>query len=322
MSVTHSTNEQLLPNSAANGLRVDSAGGILSYEQRLSQNPRWALSEGSKFFDEKSAVQDTMRKIAHRLDELGIAYAVAEGMANFAHGYRRFTEDVDILVTREGRKTIHQKLAGLGYVPPFTGSKNLLDAETGVRIEFLTAGEFPGDGKPKPVAFPDPASQCVEIGGIKYVNLPTLIEMKLASGMTNTERIKDLGDVQEIIKTLTLPAEFAEKLNRYVREKYLELWHSVCAVRKRYLRIWRNKYLTPSAQSIDDMIAILQRAVDTLKAMRDDGVILDPDGGTGDDDAYLVTYDPNIAKKYDMHDESEFWEEAEEKDDPGGDDAV
>ena len=33
--------------------------------------------------------------------------------------------DVDILVTREGLKTIHERLEGLGYVPPFTGSKNL-----------------------------------------------------------------------------------------------------------------------------------------------------------------------------------------------------
>ena len=73
-----------------------------------------------------------------------------------AHGFRRLTDDVDILVTREGLKTIHEQLEGLGYVPPFTGSKNLRDTEYGVRIEFLIAGEFPGDGKPKPVAFPDP----------------------------------------------------------------------------------------------------------------------------------------------------------------------
>ena len=63
--------------------------------------------------------------------------------------------DVDILVTREGLSVIHAKLDGLGYVPPFSGSKNLRDAEHGVRIEFLIAGEFPGDGKPKPVAFPN-----------------------------------------------------------------------------------------------------------------------------------------------------------------------
>src|SRR6185437_12999138 len=114
-----------------------------------------------------------------------IPYAVAGAMAFFGHGFRRFTEDVDILVTREGLRTIHDRLEGLGYVPPFTGSKNLRDTERGVRIEFLVAGEYPGDGKPKPVAFPDPAGAGVEIDGIRYLRLPTLVELKIASGMTN-----------------------------------------------------------------------------------------------------------------------------------------
>jgi hypothetical protein len=182
----------------------------------------------------------------------------------------------------------------------------LRDAETKVKIEFLTAGDYPGDGKPKPVAFPDPASQGVEIGGTKYVNLPTLIEMKLASGMTEPNRVKDIADVQEIIKTLSLSADFADKLHPFVREKYLELWNALRTVQKRYLKIWRNKFLTVDAHSLDDMIAELQTAAETLKAMREDGVTLDTESGTGDDYAHLVTFDPEIAKKYDMHDESEF----------------
>ena len=85
---------------------------------------------------------------------LNIPYAVAGGMALFSHGFRRFTEDVDILVTREGLDRLHRELEGLGYVPLFPGSKNLRDADSGVRVEFLVTGDFPGDGKPKPVAFP------------------------------------------------------------------------------------------------------------------------------------------------------------------------
>ena len=42
---------------------------------------------------------------------------------------------------------------------------------------------------------------------------------------------------------------------------------------------------------------MLGGATETLKAMRDDGVFLDPQGGTGDDYACLVTSDPAIAKK-------------------------
>jgi hypothetical protein len=65
---------------------------------------------------------------------------------------------VDILVTRNGSKKIHDNLIGLGYLPKFPGSKHLKDTELGVSIEFLIAGEYPGDGKLKEVAFPDPAT--------------------------------------------------------------------------------------------------------------------------------------------------------------------
>lgn len=178
-------------------------------------------------FEKDSAVHKALRKITRRLDELGIPYVVVGGMAMFFHGYRRFTEDVDLLVTRESLTEIHRQLEGLGYVPPFTGSKQLRDTEFGVRVEFLVTGEYPGDGKPKPMAFPDPSEVGVEINGMRLLKLPVLIELKLASGMTNPGRLKDLGDVQEMIKVLDLSRELAEQLNPFVQEKYKELWTAV-----------------------------------------------------------------------------------------------
>jgi hypothetical protein len=195
-----------------------------TYEQLLDRDLEWAFREGSMHFEERNAVHQTLRKITRRLDELGISYAVVGAMAMFRHGYRRFTEDVDILVTPEGLKQIHQKLEGLGYSPVFQGSKNLRDAELGVRLEFLVTGEYPGDGKPKPVIFPDPGQVAIEHDGIRYVQLPTLVELKLASGMTNAGRLKDLADVQELIVALDLPRDLANQLNSFVRDKFTELW--------------------------------------------------------------------------------------------------
>ena len=141
--------------------------------------------------------------------------------------FRRFTEGVDILVTAEGLIKIHASLSGLGYLPPFEKSKNLRDTIHGVRIEFLVAGQYPGDGKEKPVSFPDPSDVHFEVDGVCFLALPTLIELKLASGMTNAGRLKDLADVQEVIKTLDLPANFSEQLDPYVREKFGELWKGI-----------------------------------------------------------------------------------------------
>jgi hypothetical protein len=200
---------------------------MITYEQRLDNNLDWALREGSMHFEKESAVHKTLRKITRRLKELGIPYAIAGAMAMFIHGYRRFTEDVDILVTREGLKEVHHQLEGLGYVPGFEGSKHLRDAEYGVKIAFLVTGDYPGDGKPKPIAFPNPEESAVEIDDVLWLQLPRLIELKLASGMTNPGRISDLGDVQKMIGTLNLPEELAEHLHPFVREKYKELWTAV-----------------------------------------------------------------------------------------------
>jgi hypothetical protein len=200
---------------------------MIVYEQLLSQNPRWALREGSMHFEKESAVQKSLERIVRRLEDLGIPYAVAGAMALFFHGYQRFTTAIDILVTPEGLQEVHRWLEGLGYLPPFEGSRHLRDTETGVRIEFLTTGDYPGDGKPKPVAFPDPAESSIAIEGMRFLKLPTLIELKLASGMTNPGRLKDLGDVQELIRTRRLPEALAEQLNPFVRAKYRELWAAV-----------------------------------------------------------------------------------------------
>jgi hypothetical protein len=197
---------------------------MIDYERRLDGNLDWALREGSMHFEKGNAVHTTLRKITRRLEELGIPYAVVGGMALFFHGLRRFTEDVDLLVTPQGLAEIHQKLEGLGWIPAFAGSKQLRDAETGVRVEFLVAGEYPGDGKPKPVAFPDPAAVAVEADGMRWLQLGTLIELKLASGVSNPRRGQDLIDVQRLIETLDLPEDFATQLHPYVRDKFKELW--------------------------------------------------------------------------------------------------
>jgi hypothetical protein len=50
------------------------------------------------------------------------------------------------------------------------------------------------------------------------------MELKLAAGMTAPHRLRDLADVLELIRVNGLPADLAEKLDPYVRDKYLELW--------------------------------------------------------------------------------------------------
>ena len=181
------------------------------------------MSEIDRLDAGETVVHSAMKEIADRLGDLKIDYAIVGGMALFAHGYQRFTTDVDILIDSASLETIHGKLNGLGYLPLFRGSKNLKDTSRGVPIEFLIAGGFPGDGKEKPVAFPSPAEASVEINGIRFLTLEKLIELKLASGMSNRLRAKDLGDAIELIRRRELTTAFADKLDPSVRSLFIEL---------------------------------------------------------------------------------------------------
>lgn len=184
--------------------------------------------EGLRYFMGEGSLNKTLEQLAGDLKRHGIDYMVIGAVALMAYGYARFSEDIDLVLTPEGLETFHRELIGLGYTPSFPGARKRLRAtRDGVSIDVMTTGEYPGDGKPKPVSIPDPSTASTEIDGIQIVTLEKLVELKLASGMTASDRLKDLADVQELIKTRALQKDFAERLNPYVRDKFLELLESV-----------------------------------------------------------------------------------------------
>jgi hypothetical protein len=145
-------------------------------------------------------------------------------MALNEFGYRRVTVDVDVLLTPAGLKALKAASLGRGYVEKFPGSRGLRDTENGVDIDVLLTGGYPGDGKPKPVSFPDPAKVAVRGTRVALLPLPKLVELKLASGMSAPHRLKDLADVIELIRAASLPSNLADALDPSVRDKYQELW--------------------------------------------------------------------------------------------------
>jgi hypothetical protein len=173
-------------------------------------------------FDEIPAF-GTLLKMAKRLRELNIDYAVTGDLAMFFHGLERSSDVLELLVSRESLSEIHQRATGLDFVSSGYGSKDIRDKANGATVKFIVSGDFPGDGRRKPVVYPDPLEAGVEKDGIRWMKLPLLIDIKLASGMTNPARKKDMDDVRNLIETLQLSGDFAEQLNPYVREKFEEL---------------------------------------------------------------------------------------------------
>jgi hypothetical protein len=180
------------------------------------------------FFMQQGKVYETLQRLARNLPNAGIDYALIGGMALAIHGYVRLTQDVDLLMNEAGLEQFQRMLVGRGYIAAFPGARKMfLDTITGVKVEIITTGEFPGDGKPKSVQFPDPTAISIELDGMRVTRLETLIELKLASGLTAPDRLKDLADVQELIRMLNLPQQLAEQIDISVRDEYLRLWQTV-----------------------------------------------------------------------------------------------
>jgi hypothetical protein len=178
------------------------------------------------YFMGSSPLQEAAAQIARILGDLKIDYAIAGALCLAAHGVVRATEDVDVLISREGLDAFKKAWLGKGYVDIRPGGKAVRDAVHGVKVDFLIEGDYPGDGKPKPVRFPSPQSAGIDAGRFRVVDLKHFLELKLASGMTAPHRIQDLADVLRLITVARLPRELAEQLHPYVRAKYDELWET------------------------------------------------------------------------------------------------
>ena len=185
--------------------------------QTVMASPVAAYAEGIKFFAGNGMVNNALRRVADDLAKHDIDYTVIGAVALNQHGYRRFTEDIDLLLTREGLEVFREKLVGLGYRPAFEGArKKYRTTAENIPVEIVVAGEYPSDGLPKAVQFPDPKDVSVEIDGVKTITLEKLIELKLASGLSAPHRLKDLADVLELIRVKSLNADFAAQLDETV----------------------------------------------------------------------------------------------------------
>jgi hypothetical protein len=96
-------------------------------------------------------------------------------------------------------------------------SRRFTDRKTGITLDVLVTGLFPGSGRPGPLAFPDPRQVSERIEGIVYVNLAALVELKLAA-----RRWRDFADVVELIRCNDLDESFQERLHPSVRGDYIE----------------------------------------------------------------------------------------------------
>jgi hypothetical protein len=169
------------------------------------------------FFQKRSPQHQAMRRLAKRLKKAGIPYAVMGAMAVNAHGAERTTKDVDILLTPEGLERFRRDLVGEWYEAIEGRPRRFRERQSGVTVDCLVTGRYPGSGEPGPFAFPDPAEASQEIEKICVITLPHLIQLKLAA-----RRYYDFGDVVFLIRTHNLDESFLPQLHPSVHQDFVE----------------------------------------------------------------------------------------------------
>ena len=140
------------------------------------------------------------------LDQAGARYLIAGGLAVNAHGYLRFTKDVDVVVqlVPDNVERTFAALAGLGYRPlvPVT-STQFADAATRegwIRDKGMQVLQFWSDSHretpvdmfvTEPFDFEEEYRKALvkPLGrtDVRFVSIPTLIRMKQAAGRPQDE---------------------------------------------------------------------------------------------------------------------------------------
>ena len=169
------------------------------------------------FFEHRDPVHKAMQRLVRRLRRARIPYAIMGAMAVNAHRAERTTKDVDVLLTLRGLERFCKEFVNKFYESVSGHPRRFIERRSGVRVDVLVTGLFPGRGEPKAFAFPDPIEASEEIKKIRVLTLPQLIQLKLAAG-----RYRDFGDVVSLINMNHLDEAFLDQLHASVRRDFIE----------------------------------------------------------------------------------------------------
>lgn len=142
---------------------------------------------------------------------------VLGGIAVYLHGVARSTIDLDFYAANRRETAAQLEAAGARW--DSANREYILDD---IRIHTVT---------------PDEAGIQIErasiIDGIRVVQLKDLIAIKLMCGLKQPARSKDIGDVEELIRSVPLDKRFAAKLPKAIRSEFKAIVDAVQASRKR-----------------------------------------------------------------------------------------
>jgi len=141
-----------------------------------------------------------VRAIDHLLDAVVCEAVVGGGWAVWRHGHiSRVTQDLDIVLPAASIEQFLRaaSVSGFEVLPQVPGRwPKIRHKETNVRVDILPEGERPGVPPDfAPTTIPSPSKLGAAGTKLQYMDLPALVELKLAAG-----RLKDRADIVELIR--------------------------------------------------------------------------------------------------------------------------
>jgi hypothetical protein len=139
--------------------------------------------------------------IDHVLEAIQSVAVLGGGWAVWHHGFvGRITQDIDVALPANMVEEFLRAASVAGFDPltirPGRWPK-LLHKETKIQVDVLPEGARPGTrSRPAPTTIPHPSKMGAAGHALRYITLPSLIELKIAAG-----RARDESDVVELVRT-------------------------------------------------------------------------------------------------------------------------
>jgi hypothetical protein len=163
--------------------------------------------------EERQSIIDLLDKI---LKQIKVAADLIGGVALQYYGYKRYTEDIDLLIDRSNYDVLANAIINTGG---FSLGKNNRFELNNYQIQICYDGLKVGD-----TIFPKPSSSS---HGLNVISLKILLKMKMEAGMN---RAKDRADFIELIKRGKISKEYIETelfpiLSKMQQRTALVLWN-------------------------------------------------------------------------------------------------
>jgi hypothetical protein len=141
-----------------------------------------------------------VKAVDHLLQVIDCGAVLGGGWAVWRYGYvGRVTQDLDIALPADHLDAFLRAASVSGFevlvAPPGRWPK-VLHKDTGIQVDILPEGARPGTAnKPAPTTIPHPSQMGASGTALRYIDLSSLIELKIAAG-----RARDESDVVELVR--------------------------------------------------------------------------------------------------------------------------